>query len=456
MIGLVAWLSQPANAQAASDPHLLFQNRQDAIVWTRAHAAAIAKFVQATQFAVVDDRPGTPTDPRYPILQGYVHDLWQAATQLFPDQTAGLGEPPVVLVKSEAKNAIVAGDPSAQQVAHAVLIFTGLIDVAGGIEQREAIAGVVAHELAHSIFLHGLPAYQKTTDKFYLPTSGLDASDRPAEDYPYDAQLNADARTWVDLSHDTGIFTSDDLLDLPSQGFFSVVDLAIGHSLIVDLADGSHECQAVGPTTAKWLSYFTLQTGELTFTLDDSKPLQLRQASQAMIDALSACFKTRKVPYIQLLSESTGLSQSFLAGLPEIMQLARDFDSATDVVTALRALVHQGRQKMKQIEAEVDFTKLGYFSFEQHADEVSALIEAQLGRDPLALEGFLSLLEGPASAAQCERSLAGGIIPPIGSISDPHHTNCYRRYNLRRFARRLPGKDVEGFAAQYSRAVFSR
>jgi len=157
--------------------------------------------------------------------------------------------------------------------------------------------------------------------------------------------------------------------------------------------------------------------------------------------------------------------------------LASAFDADESQATSLTALLAELRGKAEKVDEEasaywkkLDLGKVGLYTTEQEADELSMELATKVGLSPnKVLKAYLELASaierdfgaptGLPDATECEALLAKGfrdekgawIGAPIGPLVDPHHANCYRVYNLYRESqthayevtpRTTPGGDV--------------
>ncbi len=95
---------------------------------------------------------------------------------------------------------------------------------------------------------------------------------------------------------------------------------------------------------------------------------------------------------------------------------------------------------------KADAAKLGFYTAEQEADELSLELLTRLGIDPKhGITAFIYLdrsmeqhelnsvkIPGVLSPTECEKAYKAGFpnFIPVGDYYDLHHTSCYRSYNL--------------------------
>lgn len=427
--------------QSQQGTHILFKDQADAFKWFKDNSTLLGKLTGMKDFQVVE------TDARYEMVQSYVHDLWVAYAELYPEQTKGLNEPPVVFINNAQSNAFVALDPQSRRILHAVVVLTGFLKPLGVDQDRDVLSGVMGHELAHSIFRHGIPAYAEKLNRFYLEDEvlmGYQSEEKP--------ELDLKMQDWIGNSSFAGDITSDQLLDLPSMGIGSVLGLRVLGQMRTDFFNTEATCVDALVKLKGWIGLFEYSEMDSEVFINPANIPMLQEKSQQVVDATTSCVGSQRKSLAQLLSEVLGLPTQVFESDPEFMVDAKAFDEAPNMIAALRDLVHKSRVIMQGIEKDIDFSKLGYYTFEENADDHSAIVHAYMGRNPLSLaSGFYELLGG-SNAQDCKMLLASGKTPKGGSFSDPHRSTCYRIHHLNHLNEVLPVKknSISSFAQDYA------
>ncbi|MEN9834589.1 MAG: hypothetical protein RL011_782 [Pseudomonadota bacterium] len=118
-----------------------------------------------------------------------------------------------------------------------------------------------------------------------------------------------------------------------------------------------------------------------------------------------------------------------------LLKLNRSLESVEDHAVAVLEKAHSER--------------LGQYTYEQEADDIAVEVTAQVGLDPVAVtDAMRALGKGEASSLHglalgekdCEQLLknkwhdANGqyVFVPVGGFVDPHHSICYRIFNIDR------------------------
>lgn len=419
--------------------HLLFADNASAIAWIKSQKMALSAALGTDRFDVLE------RDERYDVLRAYVHEVWVAFTQLFPEETRNLNEPPVVLVSTESRNAFVSKDLATGKIGHAIVVFTGYLDEVGGVQQRATIIGTFAHELAHSVFKHVLLQYQPKYSKFVISESGqlgFEGVRSPERDSLME--------TWTSYAGQVGDLTFSQLHHLPSPGAGKPFLERIWIQMRRSFEDGSINCQTARARYNTWYDLFSESGFESAYSVPSGMLPLLETSSLALISSQSACFRGKRKRFSELFTEATGIPASLVETNPAFSQLVSRFDTNEEQLSVLRSFVDAERRQMTNVEAAVDFSKLTYYSFEEHADDVSAIVLAYLGLDPEACSAFYWKLLGN-DRNRCMNLIRGNQTIPAGSFSGPHRSNCYRIDHLARLAKKLRGgpEAVARFAREY-------
>lgn len=429
----------PEGLPNVSETHVLFGSPQDAVDWAKSVSAQLGAGLGAKRFEVLP-----LSDSRYPVLQAQVSELWRAMQSLFPKYTAGLNEPPVVLVDSDIMNAFVPKhilEPS--KVAHTVVVLTALLDKAGGADRKDLLSGMFAHELAHSVFRHVLDTYQGRLNKYYkVGFEGL------GFESIRDPRLDSLLQTWTSGSSMAGDITAGELYNLPSEGVGRPLMRRVWNEMVNGFAS-SQDCWEAKDTNKVWTSYLRTSDFASAVVLLPSDRSALALASESLIKSTDACLGSTRVPFLGLLSRVTGVPESVLTQMPAFVELNESFVNAPTPSQGLQAIIEPIRESMVDVESKVSLDSLGYFTYEEHADDISLIVHKFLGWNTQSLSDFFKIVMTPEDLARCESLMTAGVVPPAGAFSDPHRAVCYRIDHLYRLEARMRGQDVQKFASDY-------
>jgi hypothetical protein len=437
----------PQPKPSAPHTHVLFDSAQAAADWATEVGPRLKLSIGASRFDVLP-----VSDPRVTVLQAYVNEIWKGYTELFPEETAGLNVPPVVLIDSEVINAFVPRHIiQDDKIAHTVVVLTELLNVAGGAGSRDLLSGMFGHELAHSVFRHGLDQYRARVNKYFKTTDtrfGFQAT--------RNAELDAAINSWASAASFVGDLTQEELSNLPSNGVARPVLWRTWNQLMTDLFDATDACVVAKASFAKWSAFQVDSTFASSYTLNLSDPAAVIAASEAVKADTTTCLGERRKPFIELFSAVVGIPADTLAQMPEIKALADEFDRSANPIEGFRGLVAPMRASMLEVEQTMPMDEIAFFTYEEHADDVSLIVHRHLGWDPMSLSNFFNSMLPLEDRTRCAAMIADGITPPAGSFSDPHRATCFRISHLKEFNELAATQDARSFADYYVEQTIGR
>jgi hypothetical protein len=424
----------------AKETHVLFKESLEATVWAQQALPALSASMQASKFDIVP-----LTDSRYPILQNYVDELWSAFEALFPAYTQGLNKPPVILIDSEVVNAFVPKHIiQSDKIAHTVIVLTALLDKAGGVHNRDLLTGMFAHELAHSVFRHALPAYQEHVTKFFnskLYSIGYLAARDPV--------LDQSLISWKNAAGMIGDLSADELMNLPSLAVMPSALMRVWIEITKGEFNTAPVCWQAVDAFETWKSYQRYSEFNSIYQILDIDKIALNEASKNLILKTEGCLKGKKVSFIQYFAKATGLPVAALETQPELVQMDKDFMAASSPLAGFQSIVQPIRTEMLKIETNHNFEEIGYFTQEEHADDISLIVHRYLNLKSTSLSDFFKLILKPSDVARCDSLMASKQVPETGTFSDPHRSTCFRIYHLDLIDKLISTENISDFADQY-------
>ena len=437
--------------------HLLFANRVEAIAWTKTKLPEWQKAFDPKMQLLEEDA-------RYALLDQWTNEVWSAYQALFPAQTAGLPIPPVVLLETKTINAFVTGTDEGKQIGHAIFVFTGILDAfsENGQLNKDMVTGVIAHELAHSVFRHLLNKYRQKINHFYDRTkvgNGYQSSEN-AETPTLDKLM----RIWMGGARLVGELTMGELENLPSKSLNKAILMEAFNQLQLDSVQPAPKCAAAKEAFSNWSHQmrYSVLNNSIVVTSPDGMAAQTSPGKEMVLKSFSEstselvakeqnCLANAKISLLDLVEKSFGIPAEQLKSNELFKTLDQLFSAGSDPVTGFQAVVSPIRDQMKKIESAVNFDQIEFYSFEEHADEVSALVHAYLHNSPYALSSALMRvleLDSKSSASVCAKLLASKAAPVGGSFTDPHRSQCFRVHHLLEFNKAI-GEDAVAFANKY-------
>lgn len=436
----------PTAAEPGENVHVLFQNQEEAMAWAEQMKPRLEKNYGARKFELLPS-----SDPRYAKLQSYVHDLWRGYTALFPEQTKDLNEPPVVIFDTEITNAFVARyslEPSPDKIAHAIVVLTGLLDMAGGVDNRAPISGIVAHELSHSVFRHLLPQYQERINH-YFPLEETRIGYEATRHQELDATMNR----WVSGARLAGMLTNEELRDLPSKNLPAPYLMRAWKQARTELYEKTKACSSANVSYSLWQGFQPISPLEEKPVIDHTKLPLISDIGRRLIEDETACLSGKNASLIALLSHATGIPEETLQSDPAFSEMAKEFEASADITSGFQKLVGPIREEMRKVESSVSLDKVGFYTYEEHADDVAVMVHRYLHLDSQALGKFFFSILPKADQAKCHAMIQNGQIPPLGTLSDAHRAHCYRYSHLQDLEKDIDQRreGIEAYASRYVR-----
>jgi hypothetical protein len=416
---------------------------------------------------------GTEISPLQMPLDAFVHPVeWSrpaSFTQVWNLNPSLLPQPACKL--KVASGHVLATDPACAALAHGSVdalvpatspFLTVGTDLVASFTDERTMVFVMAHELGHMYRAHTSPLTVRKYDFWY--DQGPIKATRPlpaADAATLGAEYRAVNRSESALDQAQGSTLPVALRVLPLMAAVFTDNLAPSNPGVAGL--GMSAC----PGMAEWN---TANAGGATQLINNIFSAQvLAPESQAAYLALESLF----IACAPSLHFSIGHNEAASLELPWIEQVlgtagsfgfpAEPADNETDA-----AFLPRAQMAAMELEARADAfrvrmndNRIGLYTIEQEADEVAAelMIRAGYSREDV-LAGWVEfgkafdakyprpeLDTGRASAATCEGWMkndfqitsADGTKTPVvmtlGDLSDTHHGDCYRLYNLWRETR---------------------
>lgn len=444
---------QGRRLKSGENTHTLFNDQVEAIAWTKKLLPMLQNAFDDPNMKVLEE-----TDPKatanYDLLKAGVKELWSAYITLFPDETRSLNEPKVVIIDAEEQNAFVPGDIETGRIAHVMVVFSGFLKQYSS--EKDTLTGLIGHELAHSVFKHHLRSYAEKVTHFYDQTKYTLGYKTPK-----DASLDRKMNLWMMGARLTGEFDQIEFLNLPtpsaSNGGTNIL-LSLLTQIVSDFYDKSDACGNSILSLLEWKALFRASRYQGGYALTTADKTIHQGRSQKFIDKLTQCVHGRKKSFIDLLSAMTGIPAKDLNEDADLAKTAKEFDAEPNIVKAVQMLVEDTRREMRIVESDVDVTKLGYFTQEEHADDISVLVHAHLNKNTSGLSKFfMDIMKSNdlADVTACQSDLTGNRLPPNGSFLNTHRGDCFRVSHMQRYADYLTAvkatdSDLKGAALEYS------
>jgi hypothetical protein len=306
--------------------------------------------------------------------------------------------------------------------------------------KEETLVVVLAHELAHYYRAHGSDAKVQRYDFWY-------ETEVDRKKLPVASALAAELQTaYAEISN------GPQALQSATPGHYSPRLrhwlLSAVAPLIAERQEPGFVCAAARDALGPWVEPLLAGYGV---------PTEGLPAYFAFERALAAC-----APRLDLRSDPSATTLSYgtlLMKVPDAQLPSTTFPfyaSLADVLDALNTRAVQLDQKAARLLQRVRDNRIGLYTTEQEADNLALALAVKLGMSPdRVLAAWLDFMDAIAKVvpdeyraqyeadnAQCRAQLeaefttvdaSGARVPtfvPIGDLTEPHHSNCYRLFNF--------------------------
>ncbi len=395
-----------------------FASDGDAAAWWAANQMRIA----GSAFPIVAE-----SDPRFAAVRTSLDDGWAAFRKHRPVGTLGDRRPALVIVDSPLQSAaFVAGDT--ENTIQPFIVFVEAATLAVDLGENPRL-GVMMHELQHAVGLHLLGDGRDRVRKYYTAPAGTEPLGRSATD---DVHVRRAGEAWRMGAQQVGPYASEQLGGLPTAGLFNQwLTTVANKALETNPARCTQPVQELGLVQQAILSRADVVDGSLP---DLSSATATIHA--ALIALRDQCLSELTDDVIAVAAASAGITRAELEAQLDahdlaLMQGVHFIDGLVNLTVDRRATMREAEHQFTAA-TQHPFAQLRYFSFEEDADDVSAIVMRAAGLEPASMATFLAkLLPVPASTA-CDDAIARGF-PGYGvDLDDEHHGTCWRIGHLQR------------------------
>lgn len=384
-----------------------------------------------TQTAAGQSFPVLPTsDPRFAPVRDALDRGWDAFKANRPvGKLADLRPALVIVDKPLEFGAFVYGDQKANQQPFVVMVETAVLGPGGG---GDPMLGVMMHELQHAVGLHKLGDVSARLRTYYVaPVDGEPAG----RDQVDDPAARAPGEAWRAAAAQVGPYSDAELGGLPfAGGLFQMLSSVAASAVQGHPAECTDVVQQLAALQAAVTGTRDPLDDSITTDLAPLAP-QIDGALTAMRDQCLADFPYDVIAVGASIAQVT--PQQFEAALdPHDVALVK----GKHFIDGLTALVGDRRAAMRDAEAGFvtatgqPWTQLRYFSYEEDADDVSAMVMAAAHRAPTGMAAFLRSVLGDPAGPLCDARVADGL-PGYGvDLTDEHHATCWRIAHVQRDA----------------------
>ena len=368
--------------------------------------------------------PTVPSsDPRFAPVRAALDKGWDAFKAHRPVGELANERPALVIVnKPQLQNAaFVIGDPAHNNQPFVVMVETPALAL--GVDDT-ALLGVMMHELQHAVGLHKLGDISDKLRAFYTAPAGMEPLGRDQQD---DANVHQVGDAWRDAAAQIGPDIQPELGGFPTGGYFLTMLAAVAKDSVTQLPS-----QCTTPATDLENIANTLIGAR--DPLDGSLPQLSASDATVITNAFAAfrdtCLAGQTFGVIDIGAAMANMTPAQFEAQLDAHDIA--LIKGKPFVDGLVAIVEDRRSAMTDTENAFTsstgegFEQLRFFSYEEDADDVSAIVMGAAGLDATSMSKFLLAVLPSSVQSTCTSEVANGL-PAYGvDLTDEHHATCWR------------------------------
>ena len=335
------------------------------------------------------------------------------------------------------------------------VVLSGITDL---LKNEESLVGVLAHELGHYYRSHS-NTFKNEYDFFYTQNEAGNPNHKPTRNESLESfgkKVFKASAAYFPIS----LIPAPETLKLDPMLYLALGDIA-------RQAKSLPSCQKAatfeGPMAAKDLGAMPFSPPNILSTFDSFvtlatqclEDIEASETTKSKVNLESAIKSPKWAPFVnnpgyskEQRAQLIELSQTVFEVVGTDVSLPKTFTKkdVLKLATALRA----NADRIKETLQKAYDTKLGQYTVEQEADDLSVEVLANIGLGgKSAVDTYMALVnpeEGlggfEVGLERCEKMRANNWIDPegkfdiqilpVGDYSEVHHSGCYRAFNASR------------------------
>lgn len=408
--------------------YTVFSTRNEAIDWFQNFEIN----VYAPQAGTVPRKVITATDPRYTQLETYLRKIWAGFKLVYPSNVNDMPVPEIVIIEDSTKGAFALSDNDNQIIPWIFVVHSGFLENTTDVEAM----GVIAHELAHIVLQHLIPENKFKMQKYYLANSIEEPLGFLQKN---NIELKIRAQRMSDIMKNMiGLFYAAEPAGIPVDIFGDANYTNLLISLLRKHQNDNAFCKkaAAGYLAARNFVFAHFDDLSQQVNLSTEQLNDLNSNFFQINKNLSNCSNERST-LEELLKRTFKISDEVLKNDIKANNYdASDFqlfNQQSNIFVGLLAVIKEKQIELQALDKKVDLKNLRFYSHEEQADEASIMVMRAINEPPSGQFDFLLKSLSKENQHKCIETIKSGKVPYYGSISDTHHSPCYRIYHSKRF-----------------------
>ncbi|MCK5883571.1 MAG: M48 family metalloprotease [Bacteriovoracaceae bacterium] len=356
----------------------------------------------------------------YDQVESYLDRVVIGFKLQFPNQYQLQTTPQILILDVALENAMaISLDPTTGLRPNYIVVSRGLLQN----YSDETVIGVLAHEMAHH-------ALQETDfpSLYYKSTGEVLFKDQIISD----PRLSEMLTKYELLFGLVGPFSNKELSGIPLNIYKNNMALLTQQLRDLIYDQNKSKCNDAAILLNQFIDVMEENYSQATHRLvitAEANSRSITDLSSRFEKEAEQCLGDKKMGFILLTSLAFdmdyNIARKLLSGGSKMQQdilsqLERIY-LENNVFNAIKLSTVSTRVAMREIEDEVDFNSVRFYTNEDHADEVAVQV---LASSDISIRGFNDFLVG----ADTECDYEDDIEPEYGTLDDSHHSSCWRAY----------------------------
>lgn len=373
-------------------------------------------------------------DKRYVVLNEMIAKLWPAFQKLYPDEVEGVSAPTVLILQNTTPNAFATYDRNKKIDPNVFFVLSGLIE--GDFDNREAVMGVLSHELSHHALHHSVPGVSSKIDKYYVadsrePLGALQKNDVKIKDL---------VGNWIEAATLIGPFSLPEMRGMPIPSFGYPHLFTLTKSLAAPHADRD-ACSKMNDAASDAVSIIgkglNIATQELNIS-DASELKKLDAIRDHYNKQLADCLHGETKTVLDAMTSLFGITESQAFEGSALTEKERAMMKVSgNTAEALIAFSNRMSDKKTELNRQTDISKVRIYTIEEQADDAAVEILLAIGESSEPLIKFFKSAIPSSQIGSCLSAIDEGKVPGYGVLSDKHHSTCYRIFHAKQIESHL-------------------